>query len=77
MYQGHLADGSSVQRHSAGAHYPFVIVTVGDSPSVVHPDGTIEKVATFTVNDRADRLICYDNAIRRAMELAAARKAAL
>lgn len=25
MYQGHLADGSSVQRHSAGPVYPFVV----------------------------------------------------
>jgi hypothetical protein len=77
MYQGHLADGSSVLRHSAGAHYPFIVVTVGDSPSVMHPDGTIEKVATFTVNDRADRTACYGYAIQRAMELAEARRVAL
>lgn len=25
MYQGHLHDGSSVQRHSAGGLYPFVL----------------------------------------------------
>ena len=25
VYQGHLADGSSVQRHSAGGLYPFII----------------------------------------------------
>jgi hypothetical protein len=25
MYQGHLPDGSGVQRHSAGGLYPFVI----------------------------------------------------
>lgn len=25
MYQGHLPDGSSVQRHSAGGLYPFVV----------------------------------------------------
>ena len=25
MYQGHLADGSSIQRHSAGSHYPMVV----------------------------------------------------
>lgn len=25
MYQGHLADGSSVQKHSAGGLYPNVI----------------------------------------------------
>lgn len=26
LYQGHLPDGSSIQRHSAGGLYPFVIV---------------------------------------------------
>jgi hypothetical protein len=25
MYQGHHKDGSSIQNHSAGAHYPYVI----------------------------------------------------
>jgi hypothetical protein len=25
-YQGHLADGSSVQKHSAGGAYPYVLV---------------------------------------------------
>lgn len=29
MYQGHLPDGSSVQRHSAGALYPYVIICRG------------------------------------------------
>ncbi len=25
QYQGHCSDGSSVQKHSAGANYPYVI----------------------------------------------------
>ncbi len=25
MYQGHVSDGSSIQKHSAGATYPFVV----------------------------------------------------
>jgi len=25
MYQGHCADGSSIQKHSAGGLYPYVI----------------------------------------------------
>ena len=24
-YQGHHRDGSSIQRHSAGSHYPYVV----------------------------------------------------
>ena len=25
MYQGHHSDGSSIQRHSAGSHYPYIV----------------------------------------------------
>lgn len=25
MYQGHHQDGSSIQRHSAGTHYPYIV----------------------------------------------------
>lgn len=25
MYQGHHPDGSSIQTHSAGTHYPFIV----------------------------------------------------
>ncbi len=25
LYQGHQADGSSIQNHSCGSHYPFII----------------------------------------------------
>lgn len=43
MYQGHHQDGSSIQRHSAGSHYPYI---VGKRESrgwfVLHPNGTEE-----------------------------------
>lgn len=29
MYEGHLPDGSSIQRHSAGELYPYVIICRG------------------------------------------------
>lgn len=32
--QGHLPNGNPVQRHSAGEHYPYVIVVVESRP---HP----------------------------------------
>ena len=31
MYQGHHPDGSGVQKHSAGATYPFVVVATNDA----------------------------------------------
>ena len=43
MYQGHCADGSGVQKHSAGSHYPFVVGKY-ERPNkpwvVMAPDGT-------------------------------------
>lgn len=43
MYEGHMGDGSSIQRHSAGATYPF-IVGYQDRPDghfVMAPSGDI------------------------------------
>lgn len=74
MYQGHLSDGSSIQRHSAGPAYPFVVMVKGKTVGVLHPDGNFEPVATFTVNDRADRVCCYGYATDHAMALAAAHR---
>ena len=44
LYQGHLADGSSIQKHSAGGLYPLVIVgqqtlSFGVCWGVMGPDG--------------------------------------
>lgn len=52
MYQGHLPDGSSVQQHSAGGLYPFVLYArqVGDRVlwGVIQPNGTeIEAERTY------------------------------
>ena len=35
-YQGHLSDGSSVQKHSAGGLYPYVIYAQNDSAGVLN-----------------------------------------
>lgn len=69
-YQGHLPDGSSIQRHSAGGLYPFVIQArqSGDKIEygVIEPDGS----SIWTGG--------YDSAVDRATELKRAldRKAA-
>jgi len=33
-YQGHLPDGSSIQAHSAGGLYPFVLYAQGAGPAL-------------------------------------------
>lgn len=53
MYQGHHADGSSVQKHSAGSHYPYVIGKAhgGEQPwFVLAPNGA---QANFTTGKAA------------------------
>lgn len=52
MYQGHCADGSSVQKHSAGPIYPCVLVyTERFGYYVLCPDGTELKNVTGTFDD--------------------------
>lgn len=42
-YQGHLPDGSSVQKHSAGSCYPFIVygqeTTKGLKFGIISPNG--------------------------------------
>lgn len=46
MYQGHCSDGSSIQKHSAGPLYPFVVYETHDGRThVMHPCGTSVLVA--------------------------------
>lgn len=49
MYQGHLNDGSSIQKHSAGALYPYVIQFRGEAlvPELIHPAGEITRHASY------------------------------
>lgn len=51
-YQGHLADGSSVQKHSAGAHYPYVIgYTERGGYAVLTPSGIWMDSGTYAKAD--------------------------
>lgn len=51
MYQGHLADGSSVQKHSAGGLYPFVLYAQETDQGLrwgfISPTG-LDSAAKFT-----------------------------
>jgi hypothetical protein len=52
VYQGHCADGSSVQKHSAGATYPYVIgYTDGNGYFVLTPSGIQVDCGKFSTAD--------------------------
>lgn len=76
MYQGHHQDGSSIQRHSAGSHYPFVVRIQEHAhmqegwADVLHPHGFIRRSFRFTVGVKAERLEAYRRAYDAADELA-------
>lgn len=53
-YQGHLADGSSVQKHSAGAFYPYVLQLRGDHFAEIIGPG-VPGVLRFETIDEAQR----------------------
>ena len=57
-YQGHLPDGSSIQRHSAGTHYPYVVgKQEGQRRAwfVMEPSGKI-------VDRQAEAWVAFENA---------------
>lgn len=71
-HAGHCDDGGGVQKHSAGPHYPWVIVQVGhdhDDCKVYaeHPDG--RKTLPAVVRDKVDGVdLGYWEAHRRTFE---------
>lgn len=68
---GHLPDGSGVQRHSAGATYPYILVATNRGAHVQAPNGEIVNDQLWGENPtRADRLACYGAAIDFAVILA-------
>ena len=55
MYQGHCNDGSSIQKHSAGPLYPFVVYETHDGRvHVMHPCGLAVLVPS---RDYASRFV--------------------
>ena len=70
-HQGHLPDGSSVQRHSAGATYPYIVVAYNDRTAVQAPDGRIVFERFFGEDSSFARRSAYAAAIDKAARLAA------
>ena len=60
MYQGHLNDGSSIQKHSAGGIYPCIVY------SQETPEG--RKFGLITPdNQEGELFFSYDHAVRMAI----------
>ncbi len=59
----HHTDGSSIQSHSVGGHYPFVLVTLGErGVRIQAPDGSEHQFVPFTAPTPAARRHAYDRA---------------
>lgn len=85
-YQGHLPDGSSVQKHSAGSSYPFIVFgqeterglrfgVMGPAPAASKSrDGTVNIVNPVASCEQAcamaDRLAAAYHRIRAARPVA-------
>ena len=66
MYQGHLSDGSSVQKHSAGPLYPYVIFAKQSGEhldwGVLEPSGEESIFKSYTgAAQFAAALVALDN----------------
>ena len=57
-YQGHMPDGSSIQRHSAGTHYPFV---VGKQEGQLRPWFVMDPSGTI-IDRQVEAWMVYENA---------------
>lgn len=70
QYQGHLSDGSSIQRHSAGGLYPYVIAARQSGSKleygVVTPGG--QYILTGTYNSAIDKAISLKEKGRKALK---------
>ena len=60
-YLGHLADGSSIQRHSAGGIYPYVLYAQQRGEFLRYC--VLSPVDEFTAS-----FVSYDEALRSAMK---------
>lgn len=71
QYQGHLSDGSSIQRHSAGGLYPYVIAARQSGSKleygVVTPGG--QYIWTGTYDSAVDKALSLKAEVRKALKV--------
>lgn len=70
-YQGHMADGSGIQKHSAGGLYPYVIFAQQQGPALrwgyIAPDGKSRLVAD-SYDAAADAALAHKMGAAKAVE---------
>lgn len=73
---GHHPDGSSVQKHSAGSNYPYVVAIFPARVEVTEPSGLPVWETRILHPDQSDsRVAAYGRAIEAANQLASAYRA--
>lgn len=83
-YQGHHNDGSSIQKHSAGSHYPLIVSVVENTghtckgfpqgvgfAEVMNSQQHILFSEAYPLGDKPARLAAYERAYEQANQLAA------
>lgn len=79
---GHLSDGSSIQRHSAGSNYPYIMQVreVTDVPKpfgaaqVIDSMGRVVVQAFYELGNKEQRLQAYERALDSADAMAVMHK---
>lgn len=79
-YQGHLSDGSSIQKHSAGSQYPYIVriheqVDLGlGHAQVIDSMENVLFMASYPLGDKGHRLAAYGMAYDAADAFANAKR---
>tara|TARA_R110000868_G_scaffold252398_1_gene509045 strand:- start:286 stop:573 length:288 start_codon:yes stop_codon:yes gene_type:complete len=74
----HHQDGSSVQKHSAGSHYPFIVGVQEHVEGntgyayVLAPDGNEVAAYAYDMGNKGKRVLSYERAFAAAEACAAA-----
>jgi hypothetical protein len=74
VYQGHHSDGSSIQRHSVGSTYPYIVVIQAGRVTVVDSLLNVRFEHLYDDSVKAERLDAYGRAYEAAEKLADAKR---
>lgn len=76
-YQGHLPDGSSIQRHSAGGLYPYIVYAQQKGDALrwgyIAPDGA-RRLTSDSYSDACDAALAHKDSAARAKAFKAGRE---
>lgn len=80
MYQGHLSDGSSIQKHSAGSNFPYIVriheaVDTGmGHAEVIDSMQNVLFMTSYPLTSKEHRLAAYQLAYTAADSFANAKR---